>query len=157
MGERFTRQQSDIRFHGHAIGAGVCGGGPAESFLPQAGRLSLWRPAEDARTDHALESGSEISPFYDSMIAKVIPQGTPRDQARERLARALGSTIALGLPTNKAFLAAVLRDEQFATHGATTDFLAGRFPRIEAATQDASTLAIAAALLAANGNYGEWN
>jgi geranyl-CoA carboxylase alpha subunit len=91
------------------------------------------------------------------MIAKVIAHGATRDQARERLARALDSTIVLGLQTNKAFLAAVLRDEEFATQGATTDFLARRFPRIEAAMPDAPALAIAAALLAANGNYGEWN
>ena len=82
------------------------------------------------------------------MIAKVIAHGATRDEARERLARALDNTVALGLPTNKAFLAAVLRDEQFAAQGATTDFLARRFPRIEAATPDAATLAIAAALLA---------
>ena len=157
MGERFTRQQSDIRFHGHAIEARLCAEDPACDFLPQAGRLALWRPAEGVRTDHALESGSEISPFYDSMIAKVIAHGATRGQARERLARALDSTIALGLQTNKAFLAAVLRDEEFATQGATTDFLARRFPRIEAAMPDAPALAIAAALLAADGNYGEWN
>src|SRR3954470_20511309 len=123
MGERFTRQQSDIRFRGHAIEARLCAEDPAENFLPQAGRIALWRPADGVRTDHALESGSEVSPFYDSMIAKVIAHGATRDEARERLANALDKTVALGVPTNKAFLAAVLRDKEFATQGATTDFL----------------------------------
>ena len=63
----------------------------------------------------------------------------------------------LGLTTNKTFLSAVLRDDEFARQGATTDFLARRFPRIESAKSDAATLAIAAALLAANGGFGEWN
>jgi len=157
MGERFTRQQSDIRFHGHAIEARLCAEDPARDFLPQAGRLALWQPAPSVRTDHALYSGAEVSPFYDSMIAKVIAHGATRDQACERLADALDDTIALGLPTNKAFLASVLRDEEFTAQGATTDFLGRRFPRIVPAKPDIATLAIAAALRAKNAGYGEWN
>src|SRR5207253_4066084 len=64
--------------------------------------------------------------------------------------------VALGLPTNKAFLAAVLRDEKFATQGATTDFISRPSPVIEA-HPDAATLASAAALLATTAGYGEWN
>jgi geranyl-CoA carboxylase alpha subunit len=154
MGERFTRAQSDIHFHGHAIEARLCAEDPAKNFLPQAGRVLLWRPAEGVRTDHALESGCDIPPFYDSMIAKVIAHGATRDEAREKLARALDDTIALGLPTNKAFLAAVLRDEAFAAHGATTDFLA-RFA-FTPAMPDARTLGHAAMRLAREAPYGEW-
>jgi geranyl-CoA carboxylase alpha subunit len=157
VGERFTRQQADIRFHGHAIEARLCAEDPAHDFLPQAGRIALWRPAEGVRTDHALESGTDISPFYDSMIAKVIAHGATRDQARERLARALDETIVLGLPTNKAFLAGVLRDEEFAAQGATTDFISRRFPVIEPAEPNNATLAVAAALLARDAGFGEWN
>jgi geranyl-CoA carboxylase alpha subunit len=157
MGERFTRPQADIRFHSHAIEARLCAEDPAKNFLPQAGRLALWRPAAGVRTDHALYSGAEVSPFYDSMIAKVIAHGATREQACERLADALDDTIALGLPTNKAFLAAVLRDEEFTAQGATTDFLGRRFPRIVPAKPDIATLAIAAALRAKNAGYGEWN
>ena len=157
MGERFTRQQSEIRFRGHAIEARLCAEDPAENFLPQAGRIALWRPAEGVRTDHALFSGAEISAHYDSMIAKVIAHGRTRDEARERLARALDETVVLGVPTNKAFLAAALRDADFAAQGATTDFLQRRFAVIPAAEPVPATLATAAALLAAQANYGEWN
>jgi geranyl-CoA carboxylase alpha subunit len=155
-GERFTRQQSDIRFSGHAIEARLCAEDPANNFLPQAGRISLWQPAAGVRTDHALESGTEVSPHYDSMIAKVIARGANRDEAREKLARALGATVVLGIKTNKAFLTQVLRDEEFAAQGATTDFLSRRFLRIEAEKPDPPTLAIAAALRAAQAGYGEW-
>ncbi|MEA2875619.1 MAG: geranyl-CoA carboxylase alpha subunit [Hyphomicrobiales bacterium] len=152
MGERFTRQQADIRFHGHAIEARLC----AEdgNFLPQSGRMALWRPVDGVRTEHALESGTDVSPFYDSMIAKVIARGATRDEARERLARALDATVALGLATNKAFLAAVLRDEEFAARGVTTDFLS-RFSA-PPAKPDARTLGIAAMLLASSAGHGEW-
>jgi geranyl-CoA carboxylase alpha subunit len=152
-GEPFTRQQSDIRFSGHAIEARLCA--EDENFLPQSGRMALWRPAEGVRTDHALESGAEIPPFYDSMIAKVIAHGRTRDEARERLARALDDTVALGVATNKAFLAVVLRDAEFAMQGATTDFLS-RFS-FAPAKPDAHTLGVAATLLARNAGYGEWN
>ncbi len=106
------------------------------------------------RTDHALESGAEISPYYDSMIAKVIAHGATRDEARERLARALDDTVALGVATNKSLLAAALRDEEFA-RGPTTAFL-DRFT-VAPAQPDAATLAIAAALFAATAGFGEWN
>jgi geranyl-CoA carboxylase alpha subunit len=154
-GERFTRRQDDIRFRGHAIEARLCAEDPARNFLPQAGRIALWRPAEGVRIDHALETGAEISPHYDSMIAKVIAHAPTRDAACQRLANALDDTVALGLPTNKAFLAAVLRDEAFATRGATTNFLT-RFPFTPAAP-DAHVLGVAAMQLARNAGYGEWN
>ena len=156
-GERFTRRQSDIRFSGHAIEARLCAEDPARNFLPQAGRVVLWRPADRVRTDHALESGAEVSPHYDSMIAKVIVHGATRDAAREQLARALDNTVALGVATNKSFLADVLREREFAAHGATTDYLARRFPKIEPTSPDAATLAIAAAVCAARAGFGEWN
>ena len=151
-GERFTLPQSGIRFRGHAIEARLCA--EDSDFLPQAGRIALWIPDGSVRTDHALASGAEISPFYDSMIAKVIARAATRDEARERLARALDNTVALGVPTNKAFLAAVLRDGEFA-RGPTTAFLS-RFA-IGPAVPDADTLAIATALLAATAGFGEWN
>src|SRR5205085_2802780 len=117
-GERFTRQQADIRFAGHAIEARLCA--EDAGFLPQAGRIALWAPAAGVRVDHALETGATVSPYYDSMIAKVIARGATRELAREGLARALDDTVALGIATNKALLARVLRDGEFAMQGATT-------------------------------------
>jgi len=156
-GEPFAVRQDELRFWGHAIEARLCAEDPARDFLPQAGRIALWQPAEGVRTDHALYSSCEISPFYDSMVAKVIAHGATRGQARERLAKALDDTVVLGLPTNKAFLASVLRDDEFASRGATTDFLGRRYAHIEITEPDNVTRAIAAALLAANAGYGEWN
>jgi geranyl-CoA carboxylase alpha subunit len=155
-GERFTRTQSDIRFRGHAIEARLCAEDASRNFLPQAGRIALWAPDDSVRIDHALETGAETSPYYDSMIAKIIAHGRTRDEARETLARALDATIALGIATNKAFLAAVLRDDEFAAGCATTEFLAHRNIDTGGAT-DATSLAIAATLLARSAGHGEHN
>ncbi|MBI1943390.1 MAG: ATP-grasp domain-containing protein [Betaproteobacteria bacterium] len=148
-GEPLPARQDEIRFAGHAIEARLCAEDPARAFLPQAGVLALWQPPAGVRVEHALASGAVIAPHYDSMIAKLIAHAPSRDEAREQLARALDATVALGLPTNKAFLAAVLRDEAFAAGKATTDFLA-RFG-FESAKPD---LQAAAPLFA--GDYGEW-
>ena len=148
-GEPLPARQEDVRISGHAIEVRLCAEDAARDFLPQAGRLLRWEPSPAVRVDHVLEPGAEIPPFYDSMIAKLIAHAPTRDEACERLAAALDATVALGLPTNKAFLAAVLRDGTFRAGRATTAFLSSF--RFEAARPDP---ALAAALLAAD--YGEW-
>ncbi|MCZ7657525.1 MAG: biotin/lipoyl-binding protein [Xanthobacteraceae bacterium] len=153
-GEPLPWAQDQIRFVGHAIEARLCAEDAA--FLPQAGRLSLWAPVAGVRIDHALETGAEIAPYYDSLIAKVIAHGPTREAARLRLAQALDDTVALGVPTNKAFLAALLREETFADGRATTDFVARRFAASAPATPAATTLAIAAVLIAEGTGFGEW-
>jgi len=153
-GEPLPARQDEMRFNGHAIEARLCAEDPARDFLPQAGCLALWQPAPGVRTDHALESGIEVPPFYDSMIAKIIAHGATRDEARGRLAQALDATVALGLPTNKAFLAAALRDEVFARGEATTAFLSAF--KAPAIAGEARARLVAAALLARRTDYGEW-
>jgi geranyl-CoA carboxylase alpha subunit len=153
-GEPLPLTQEQVRLEGHAIEVRLCAEDPARDFLPQAGRMVLWRPADSVRAEHALESGAEVSPFYDSMIARLIAHGATRDAARERLAAALDATVALGLPTNKSFLAAVLRDETFARGGATTDFLAER--AFSQPAPSAADYGIAAALLASSAGFGDW-
>ena len=148
-GEPLPAKQEDIRFSGHSIEVRLCAEDPERNFLPQAGKLALWRPSAAVRVDHALESGMAISPFYDSMIAKLIVHAPTRDEARANLAAALDETLALGICTNKAFLAAVLRNGDFGAGKATTGFLSNF--RFESAKPD---LAKAASLLAAD--YGEW-
>jgi geranyl-CoA carboxylase alpha subunit len=152
-GEPLPLQQNDVRFTGHAIEARLCAEDPTQDFLPQAGRIALWQSADGVRTDHALETGATIPPFYDSMVAKVIAHGATRDEARERLAQALCETVLLGLPTNKDFLAAVLRDGAFARGEATTDFLAS----FKGPVADMAEAGLAAAALSvAQSGHGEW-
>ena len=157
-GEALPLAQKDIRFAGHAIEARLCTEDPARSFLPQAGRLALWQPAPGVRVDHALESGMEISPHYDSLAAKLIAHAPTREVAREKLAAALDATVALGVPTNKAFLAAVLRDPVFAGPGATTGLLAERFSQWQPpAVDEAVARALYVKACAEAAGYGEWS
>jgi geranyl-CoA carboxylase alpha subunit len=135
-GEPLPAKQEEIRFSGHAIEVRLCAEDPEQDFLPQAGTLARWAPSPAVRVDHALEPGMEIPPFYDSMIAKLIAHAPTRDQARAKLAAALDETVADGVPTNKSFLASVLRDHRFASGAATTGFLSHVIP---------------------GGDFGEWS
>ena len=151
-GEPLPARQEDVSLAGHAIEARLCAEDPDQGFLPQAGTLALWQPSPAVRIEHALESGAAIPPFYDSMIAKLIAHAATRNEARDKLAAALDATVALGVTTNKSFLAAVLRDEVFASGKATTDFLSEKsFP---GKRPEDSDIILAATLFV--GDYGEW-
>ena len=91
--------------------------------MPQSGTMARWRMPEGVRVEHALQSGSEIPPFYDSMIAKLIASGSNREEARSRLICGLEQTVAFGVTTNQAFLMACLRHPVFAKGEATTSFI----------------------------------
>jgi geranyl-CoA carboxylase alpha subunit len=112
---------------GHAIEARLCAEDPAQDHLPQAGRLVHWRAPPGLRCDAALASGMEVSPHYDSLLAKLIAQGRDRAEAIARLAAGLDATQCLGLPTNRAFLARVLRHPEFAAARVDTGFLSRHF------------------------------
>jgi geranyl-CoA carboxylase alpha subunit len=122
-GEQLPLRQDDILFCGHAIEARLCAEDPDLDFLPQSGRLALWRPPTGLRVDHAAEDGSDILPFYDSMIAKLIAHGATREEARRKLAHGLAETVALGVATNAGFLRRCLEHPAFVEGAATTNFI----------------------------------
>ncbi|MFG6486492.1 biotin carboxylase N-terminal domain-containing protein [Roseateles sp. BYS78W] len=110
-GEPLPLKQHELRMHGHAIEARICAENPDGGFLPATGTLDVARwPAHVAfqrgttRIDAGVREGDAISPFYDSMIAKLIVWGEDRAQALARLDAALRDTHIVGLHTNVAFL-----------------------------------------------------
>jgi geranyl-CoA carboxylase alpha subunit len=113
---------------GHAIEVRLCAEDPAHDFLPCTGTVLRWQPPAGLRCDHALEGGLAVSPFYDSMLGKLIAHAPSRTEAIERLADGLDHTLCLGLPTNRAFLARVLRHPAFGAARVDTGFLAQHFP-----------------------------
>ena len=113
-GEPLPLAQGDVRIAGHAIEARLCAEEVADDFLPRTGEVLDWRPDELTRCDHALAPGLVVTSFYDSMLAKVVAHGATRAEARERLARALDRTVLLGVASNRAFLAKILRHPAFA-------------------------------------------
>jgi geranyl-CoA carboxylase alpha subunit len=122
-GEPLGLQQEDIKFSGHAIEVRLCSEDVAQDFMPQSGKMALWQMPEEIRIEHALQSGFEIPPFYDSMIAKLITHGATRDEARRKLIHGLEQTAAFGVTTNQTFLAACLRHPAFEAGEATTAFI----------------------------------
>lgn len=122
-GEPLPIAQSDVKFRGHAIEVRLCAEDVARGFVPQSGAMSLWTMPDSIRVEHALESGTDIPPYYDSMIAKLISHGSTRDDARRKLVAALDDTVALGVKTNQKFLASCLSHPVFAQGEATTAFI----------------------------------
>ncbi len=149
-GEPLPLTQDQVRFEGHAIEVRLCA--EDENFTPHTGTVKHFRSplellppplgekrsglppplgegwgggtrANHLRFDHALYPGQPIPPHYDSMLGKLIAHAATREQAITHLARALDETEVLGLPTNRAFLAACLRHEVFKTGHALIPFL----------------------------------
>lgn len=147
-GEPLGVRQEDITFSGHAIEVRLCSEDAGHDFMPQSGAMALWQMPEAVRVDHALESGAEIPPFYDSMIAKIISYGATRDEARGKLICALEQVTAFGVTTNQGFLIDCLRHPVFARGEATTAFIGQNRDALLAPRGDQSgTLALAALLL----------
>jgi geranyl-CoA carboxylase alpha subunit len=146
-GEPLGIGQDDIKFSGHAIEVRLCSEDAGHDFMPQSGRMALWQMPDDLRGEHALQSGSEIPPFYDSMIAKLISYGATRDEARRKLICGLEQTAAFGVTTNQTFLAACLRHPAFAAGEATTAFIGKHRDDLLAPRKDAASEAALAALL----------
>jgi geranyl-CoA carboxylase alpha subunit len=153
-GEPLGLEQGDIKFSGHAIEVRLCSEDAAHDFIPQSGRMALWQMPDDLRVEHALQSGAEILPFYDSMIAKIIAYGGTRDETRRKLIRGLEHAVAFGVTTNQAFLAACLRHPAFAAGEATTAFIGeNRDDLLSQCADEAPDVALAALLLHATGRH----
>lgn len=122
-GRALSIEQEDVRLEGHAIEVRLYAEDPAQDFLPATGPVHHWRPGESLRVDSGIASGGEVSPFYDSMVAKLIAYGDTRDSARRRLIDGLGQTVLFGIATNRDFLIDVLNQPSFAAGEATTAFI----------------------------------
>jgi 3-methylcrotonyl-CoA carboxylase alpha subunit len=156
-GEPLPLQQSELKINGHAIEARICAETPDNNFLPATGTLHVYGlppcttfalANQGVRVDSGVRQGDTISPFYDSMVAKLIVHGSTREEALARMDAALMQTHIVGLSTNVQFLRHVVNSESFATAQLDTALI----PR-EAAVlfnQDKVGLKLAAAALVAH-------
>jgi 3-methylcrotonyl-CoA carboxylase alpha subunit len=115
-GEALPFSQKDLRLEGHAIEARIYAEDPERDFLPSTGRLvhvGFPQQGADVRIDAGVESGDEITPWYDPMIAKLIVLGPDRDAALARLRQALAEVEIAGVKTNVAFLRRVTASGAF--------------------------------------------
>jgi acetyl-CoA carboxylase biotin carboxylase subunit len=124
-GLRRKAEQSDIVFHGHAIETRILAENPERGFLPSPGRITRWRPpaGDGLRLDTAIEEGAVVSPYYDSMIAKLIVHADDRPRAVARLRDALETFGVEGVATNLGLLRAVTSHPDFVANRIDTRWL----------------------------------
>jgi acetyl/propionyl-CoA carboxylase alpha subunit len=124
-GEPLGFRQADLVQRGHAIEARIYAEDPGAGFRPSTGRLGLvrWPAGPGLRVDDGVATGSEVSPYYDAMLAKVIARGADRAEALRRLRLGLADTVLLGVTANVAFLQDVLAHPDFAAGRADTRWL----------------------------------
>jgi 3-methylcrotonyl-CoA carboxylase alpha subunit len=124
--ESLPCQQDEITRKGHAIECRIYAEDPRQNFIPSIGQLHFLKmPSGDGiRIDSGVTYHSFISQYYDPMIAKLIAWGETREQALQRLQRALDEFAIGGVKSNIPFLQAICRNERFAQAKLSTDFLA---------------------------------
>jgi acetyl-CoA carboxylase, biotin carboxylase subunit len=117
--------QKDVQVHGWAIECRVNAENPAKNFMPSPGKVTTYLPPGGigVRIDSAAYAGYEIPPFYDSMVAKVIVWGNDRQEAIERMKRALGEFVIGGIQTTIPFHQKLLKQEMFIKGACNTSFL----------------------------------
>ena len=115
QGENINISDASLVLNGHSIEARVTAVSPENNFNPSPGRITAWEVPDinGLRVDSYCETGSVISPFYDSLIAKLIVHSTTRLGAIEKLTHALGKFILEGIDNNKDFLQKVLEHHSF--------------------------------------------
>ena len=124
-GEPLPWTQAAISQRGHAIEARLYAEDPTQGFLPQAGRLTRYREPQrpGIRVDAGIADGSEVSVYYDPMIAKVIATAETRSLAVARLTTALREFEIAGVRTNRLFLVRILESDAFRNGAIDTAYL----------------------------------
>lgn len=124
-GEPLSFTQDDIDPRGHAIECRVNAEEPARGFLPSPGTISQMHlpGGNGVRVDTAAYDGFQITPYYDSMIAKIIVHGRNRTEAIAKMRTALEEMVVVGVKTNLDFQYAIMENETFAAGNADTSFI----------------------------------
>ena len=146
-GEGLALDQDQVKISGHAVETRICAEDPSANFLPSTGRLThVSFPGRGVRVETGVDSGSEVTPWYDPMLAKLITHAVTRDEAMDRMQLALDEMSVFGVVTNGAFLKQLLalpetRDASF--HTRLIDERMSSWP-LRMAVYETGTLAIAA-------------
>lgn len=153
-GEELSLRQEDIQIRGHAIEARVSSEDAAAGFMPSIGKITaVQQPTgPGVRLDSALTEGYEVSLYYDPMLAKLITWGESREQASERMRRALAEFQIEGIQHNLRFLYTLISTPEFAAAAFDTGWVEANLDRLIAAMnpdQPADSEDEAAAIVAA--------
>ena len=138
-GEALDFGQDDVTLTGWALESRVYAEDPLRGFLPSTGRLTRYSPPDPrlaaslglegtVRVDSGVVEGSEITLYYDPMIAKLVTHAPDRTQATQLMQAALDSFHIQGIKHNMAFLSAVMAEDRFRSGRLTTNYIAEVFP-----------------------------
>ena len=150
-GNKISFKQEDIKLIGHAIEVRVYAEDPANNFLPDIGKLRIYNPPKGpgVRVDDGFEEGMEIPIYYDSMISKLITYGKDREEAIQRMIRAIDEYKISGVETTLAFCKFVMQHKAFTSGKFDTHFVAQYFkPEMLNAAADNEENNMLAALVA---------
>ncbi|OSZ78333.1 acetyl-CoA carboxylase biotin carboxylase subunit [Chitinophagaceae bacterium IBVUCB1] len=147
-GEKLSFTQDDLKINGHSLELRVCAEDPMNNFLPDTGRLEMYQPPKGpgVRVDDGYEQGQDIPIFYDPMIAKLVVHAETRDQAIERLCRAIDEYYIKGIQTTLQFGKWAVRSEPFRTGNFDTKFIDKYFKPEYLQTENADAEKVAALL-----------
>ena len=112
-GEQLPASQEDITFNGHAIEVRLVAENPSQNWMPSVGTIERFHVGDGVRVDSGIREGSQVTTDYDSLIAKIISYGSDRQQAIQKLARALRSTQISGIETNQSMILSVLAEHDY--------------------------------------------
>ena len=152
-GERLPFSQEELTQSGHAIECRVYAEDAAHGFVPSIGSLAHFVPpyGPNIRVDSGVTAGSEVSVYYDPMLAKLIVWGRNRNQAIERMMWSLDRFVTLGVTTNIEFLRTVVDHPRFRAGDVHTQFLADHAIQPDPAPSPPDAALLAAALTARSG------
>ena len=129
-GESLNLQQNKITTSGWALESRIYAEDPYREFMPSIGRLTKYRtPAssKNVRIDTGIREGSEVSMFYDPMIAKLITYGNTRDEAIQYMLKAIDQYVITGVSHNLNFLSSIMQNTTFQSGYTTTNFIADEY------------------------------
>ena len=156
-GEKLSFAQADVKMSGHAIECRVYAEDPENNFLPSPGRITRLRVPQGpgVRDDGGVYEGSEVSIYYDPMISKFATYGKDRQEAIDRMRRALAEYEIGGIKTTLPFFREVVEDEEFIAGNIDTGFIAKwqdrrKDPKVATETVDLAVIAAALASVSAS-------
>jgi acetyl/propionyl-CoA carboxylase alpha subunit len=149
-GHSLSFAQDDLQIRGHAIELRVCAEDPLNDFLPDTGVLTRYEPAKGPgiRVDDGFEEGGEVPVFYDSLLAKLVAHAATRDEAIDRLVRAIDEYRVSGIQTTLAFGRWAVQTEAFRSGDFDTKFIEKYYKPELLVAHDAEREKIAALLAA---------
>jgi len=161
-GEKLALSQDDVKLNGWSVESRIYAEDPYRNFLPSIGRLVRYTPPEEGiedgvtvRNDTGVVEGSEISMFYDPMIAKLITHAPTRAEAIEAMSDALDAFYVDGIQHNVPFLTALMNHPRWRSGDLSTSFIADEYPEgFEPAQPDAAALELLSAVALSMGALG---